>query len=176
MNCRLRRTLLPLTLLLFLAAGSVPSYAGTQKKSGGNSSTTAKSSDKAKSTEKKEKKSGNTGHVKKSKPKDATKGKTRSTTPAYSLPKSSTSRSDRCDNCDRDKNGRIARSGKAKKQFKSATGVPERSFGIRDRPYRSLGVWRSGHPVKHAVADEGRGAGEGQDRTCELSLTTALNF
>jgi hypothetical protein len=145
MSRRFLRAFLTVAVLLFLAGGSRPSYADTQKRSDGKSSSSTKSGEKAKSSEKKEKKSDKTVHVKEYTRKDGTKVKAHDRHPpgsanesaggsstttassttasaAHTPSKSGTTRSDRCDNCDRDENGRIARSGKAKKQFQNATG------------------------------------------------------
>jgi hypothetical protein len=149
MKHRLVRPWLIVVALFFFLSGSVPSYAGTQKtKSSGKSGSSAESGEKAKSNEKKEKKPAKTVHVEEYTRKDGTKVKAHDrrtsgaakdsgsgssttptssrTAPALSGPRTSgTKRSDRCENCDRDADGRIVRSGKAKKQFEKATGYPK---------------------------------------------------
>jgi hypothetical protein len=137
MRNRLARLFLTIAVLFCFAGGTAPTYADSQKKSGGKSSSSTKSS------EKKEKKSEKTVHVREYTRKDGTKVKAHdrrppgtasgsSTTPssaasssAYTAPNSGASRSDRCENCDRDKNGKIVRNKAAKKQFQNATGYPK---------------------------------------------------
>jgi hypothetical protein len=173
MKRRFQSACLTIAVLVFLAGGSLPCYADTQKKSAGNSSSSTKSGEKAKSTEKKEEKSDKTVHVKEYTRKDGTKVKAHdrrppgsakdsgggssttpassSTAPALSAPRTSgENRSDRCENCDCDADGRIVRSGKAKKQFEKATGYPKGRRGYVIDHIVPLAV-KVKHVVHHAA-------------------------
>src|SRR5690242_18614671 len=114
------RCLLPVVVALCLGLGAPaiasPCESGTtgssQKSTHSKSSSGKKTSEKRKNHKGKEPKAPKTPKAK----------KPNSRPPVYHA---SDSRSDRCQSCDRDENGRIVRSDKAKQAFKNGTGYPK---------------------------------------------------